>query len=97
MFFAIFRVLAVKDSSNQVELNQKILRRPKQWLDLIPTYSKVLIILYLVFVAFYAGLEANTIFTISGGISQFEEIQMDASIGISFLILLYVAINQRTS
>ncbi|MHA2168242.1 MAG: hypothetical protein ACXAAT_20530, partial [Candidatus Hodarchaeales archaeon] len=32
MFFAIFRVLAVKDSSNQVELNQKILRRPKQWL-----------------------------------------------------------------
>jgi hypothetical protein len=90
MFFAIFRVLAVKDSLNQVELNHRILRRPKQWLDLIPTYSKVLIILYLVFVSFYAGLEANTIFTISGGISQFEEIQMDASIGISFLILLYV-------
>ena len=90
MFFSIFRVLAIQDTSKQVELNRGILRKPKKWLDLIPTYSKILIIFYLVFVSFYAGLESNTVFTLSGAISQFEEIRMNASIGVALCMIVYV-------
>ena len=90
MFFSIFRVLAMRDTSKQMELNRGILKKPKKWLDLIPTYSKALIIFYLVFVAFYAGLESNAVFTLSGAISQFEEIQMNAAIGVSLCMILYV-------
>ena len=90
MFFSIFRVVGIPDTSNQVELNRGILRKPKKWLDLIPSYCKVLIIFYLVFVAFYAGLEANTVFTLSGATSEFEEIQMYTAIGTSFFMILYV-------
>ncbi|PWI49287.1 hypothetical protein CEE45_01770 [Candidatus Heimdallarchaeota archaeon B3_Heim] len=90
IFFSVFRVIAIKDTSSQVELSRGILQNPKKWLDLIPSYCKVLIIFYLAFVAFYAGLEANTVFALSGATSQFEEIQMLSSIGISFFMLLYV-------
>jgi hypothetical protein len=90
MFFAIFRVMAIRDTSKQVEINRDILRKPREWLDLIPAYCKVLIIFYLAFISFYTGLEANTIFTLSGAVSYFEEVQMLAGIGISFILILYV-------
>ncbi|MHA2096382.1 MAG: hypothetical protein ACW98F_17310, partial [Candidatus Hodarchaeales archaeon] len=90
MFFAIFRVMAIRDASKQVEINREVLRKPLEWVDLIPAYCKVLIVFYLAFISFYTGLEANTIFTISGASSQFEEVQMLAGIGVSFLVIVYV-------
>jgi hypothetical protein len=90
IFFALFRVMAIRDTSEEVQINRESLRNPKNWLNLIPAYCKVLIIFYLAFVSFYAGLEANTIFTLSGATTQFEEIQMQAVIGISFVIILIV-------
>jgi hypothetical protein len=89
MFFAIFRVMGIKDTK-AVVFNREILRKPKEWLDLIPAYTKVLIIFYLAFIAFYTGLEANTIFILSGASSLFEEVQMLGGIGTSFIILIYI-------
>ncbi len=90
MIFAVFRVLAIRDSEEKTELTSEILFKPKEWLNFIPTYCKVLIVFYLAFISFYTGLEANTIITLSGAVSNFDQVQMQASIGFSFVVLILI-------
>jgi hypothetical protein len=90
MFFAIFRVLSLKEESEEVIINRTTLLSPKNWLSLIPPYSKVLALFYLGFTSFYLSMEINTIFSLSNAFSMFEQIQMYSFIGVSFIAIIYV-------
>ncbi|MHA2239189.1 MAG: hypothetical protein ACXAB2_12580, partial [Candidatus Hodarchaeales archaeon] len=90
MFFAIFRVLSFKGSSEEVVINKSTLLAPKNWLSFIPPYSKVLALFYLGFTSFYLSMEINTIFSLSRAYSAFEQIQMYSFIGVSFIAIIYV-------
>ncbi len=89
LFFAIFRVLAVRETERK-DLILKDYLNPKRWVQIIPTYGKVLALSYLAFASFYVGLEANTAFALSGATSMFKEIRMYSSIGLTFFAMVYV-------
>ena len=79
IFFSIIRVLLIQEGDKQ-----------KKWSDLIPSYSKVLFLLFLAFSSFYMSLETNTILAQYNVINEFRQITLKITIGVFFLWILYI-------
>lgn len=86
----IFRVLTIQESEKQNKTKIDWFN-PQKWLDLIPPYCKALALFFLAFGSFYASIESTTIVELYGVQTWFRLVQMRATIGMTFVAVLFVA------
>ena len=87
LFFAIFRVLGIQETSKTHDFEKKHMLNPRRWLASVPPYSKALFVLCLAFAAFYSSLEANLILTLYGvqNLMKFLRLIWYMTIGTTFV------------
>lgn len=89
LFFAIFQVLGIQETSKPHDLEKKDMISPRKWLESVPPYSKALFVLFLAFAAFYSSLEANLILTLYGvqNLIRFVRLIWFMTIGTTFVFI----------